>query len=108
MVAWDFVTVDTMFLRRCYALFFVEIASRKVHLAGVTSKPDASWVAQQARNLVVQWDGFPFRSLIHDRDAKYAAAFDEIFHRGGSNRPHPDEGSQGQRSRRAVRRHAPA
>jgi putative transposase len=50
---------------------------------GDTSKPDASWVAQQARNLVVRWDGFPFRFLIHDRDAKNAAAFDEFFRSEG-------------------------
>jgi hypothetical protein len=44
IIACDFVTVDTVFLRRFYALFFVEIATRRVHLAGVTSSPDASWV----------------------------------------------------------------
>jgi transposase len=79
IIACDFVAVDTAFLRRFYALLFIEIATRRVHLAGVTSKPNASWVTQQARNLVARWDTFPFRFLIRDRDAKYVSAFDEIF-----------------------------
>jgi putative transposase len=62
IIACYFLTVDTAFLRRFHALFFIEIATRRVHLAGVTSKPDASWVTQQARNLVTRWDGCPFRS----------------------------------------------
>lgn len=83
IIACDFLTVDTVFLRRFYALFFIEIATRRVHLAGVTSNPDASWVTQQARNLVARWDGFPFRFLIRDRDSKYAAGFDEVFRSEG-------------------------
>ena len=43
IIACDFLTVDTVFLRRFYAFFFIEIATRRVHLAGVTSNPDASW-----------------------------------------------------------------
>jgi putative transposase len=79
IIACDFLTVDSARLRRFYALFFVEIATRRVHLAGVTSKPDACWVTQQARNLVARWDSFPFRFLIRDRDSKYVAGFDEVF-----------------------------
>jgi len=52
IIACDFVAVDSAFLRRFYALLFVEIATRRVHLAGVTSNPNASWVTQQARNFV--------------------------------------------------------
>jgi putative transposase len=77
--ACDFVAVDTAFFRRSYALVFVEIATRRVHLAGVTSSPNASWVTQQARNFVSRWDTVPFRFLIRDRDAKYGGAFDEVF-----------------------------
>jgi putative transposase len=84
VIASDFLTVDTVFLRRFYALFFVEIATRRVHLAGVTANPDASWVTQQARNLVARWDSFPFRFLIRDRDSKYAAGFDEVFRSEGA------------------------
>jgi transposase InsO family protein len=83
VIACDFLTVDTAFLRRFYALFFIEVATRRVHLAGVTSTPDASWVTQQARNLVASWNGCPFHFLIRDRDRKYAAGFDEVFRSEG-------------------------
>ncbi|MBA3424400.1 MAG: DDE-type integrase/transposase/recombinase, partial [Rubrobacter sp.] len=66
-----------------YALFFIEIASRKVHLAGITSTPDASWVTQQARSFVAHWETFPFRFLIGDRDAKYVSGFDDVFRSEG-------------------------
>jgi putative transposase len=83
IIACDFVAVDTALLRRFYALVFVEIATRRVHLAGVTSNPDASWVTQQARNFVARWDTVPFRFLIRDRDSKYVSAFDEVFRTEG-------------------------
>jgi putative transposase len=83
IIACDFVAVDTAFLRRFYALLFIEIATRRVHLAGVTSTPNASWVTQQARNFVARWDTVPFRFLIRDRDAKYVSAFDEVFRTEG-------------------------
>ena len=64
-------------------LLFIEVATRRVHLAGVTSSLDASWVTQQARNLVARWDNFPFRYLIRNRDRKYVAGFDEVFRSEG-------------------------
>jgi putative transposase len=51
MVACDFFTVETVTLCRLYVLFFLEVGSRRVHLAGCTSNPTGSWVTQQARNL---------------------------------------------------------
>src|ERR671937_1646988 len=49
----DFFTVETLWLRRFYVLFFIELSRRRVHLAGITAHPDGAWVAQQARNLIM-------------------------------------------------------
>lgn len=79
-LACDFLTVETAFLRRIYVLFFISLATRRVEYVACTSNPDGSWMAQQARNLMIQFgDEQPFRLLIHDRDAKFAGAFDEVF-----------------------------
>jgi putative transposase len=51
ILACDFVPVDTVFFRHLFILFFIELETRRVHLAGVTSNPDGLWVTQQARNL---------------------------------------------------------
>jgi putative transposase len=82
----DFVTVDTLFLKRFYVLFFIELATRRVHLAGIRTNPDGPWVTQQARNLLMQLDddgGRRPRVLIRDRDSKFTREFDEVFHSEG-------------------------
>ena len=81
LLACDFFTVETLFLKTLHVLFFLEIGSRRVHLADCTAHPTAAWVAQQARNLTwtLQEAGRPCCYLIHDRDAKYPPAFDRVF-----------------------------
>ncbi len=86
LIACDFFTVETVSLRRIYVLFFIELHSRRVHLAGLTANPDGAWVVQQARNLTMTLAERPrpVRFLIHDRDAKFSAAFDELFRSEGA------------------------
>jgi transposase len=79
ILACDFFTVDTLFLRTFYVLFFIEIGSRRVHLAGITDRPGSGWVAQQARNMAVAGDLEDKRFVIHDRDTKFAGPADEVF-----------------------------
>jgi putative transposase len=71
MLECAFLTVDTHFLKRFYVLFFIELATRRVHLAGITTNPDGRWVTQQAHSLLMQPDedgiGLP-RLLVRDRD----------------------------------------
>ena len=51
ILAVDCFTVETIWLQRLYVLFFIELGSRRVHLAGCTPNPNAPWVIQQARQL---------------------------------------------------------
>jgi transposase InsO family protein len=85
IVACDFFNVDTVWLRRLYVLFFIELHTRRIHLAGVSANPDGAWVAQQARNLllVLGERGRRLRFLVHDRDAKFCLAFDDVFRSEG-------------------------
>jgi putative transposase len=90
MLASDFFTVETIRLQTLYVLFFVELGTRRVHLAGCTAHPTSVWVTQQARNIGwelqdtkdSQHEGIPVkpvRFLIHDRDAKFTSSFETVF-----------------------------
>ena len=83
MLACDFFTVETISLRRIYVLIFIELESRRVHLAGCTTNPTGAWVTQQARNLSFTGVFERMRFLIHDRDSKFTADFDEVFRSEG-------------------------
>jgi hypothetical protein len=85
ILACDFFTVETVFLQTLYVLFFIELGSRRVHFAGITTNPNQVWVTQQARQLI--WDlsdrEKPLRFLIHDNDRSFCPAFDTVFESEG-------------------------
>jgi putative transposase len=87
IIAFDFFTVETLWLGRLYALFFLELGTRRVHLAGCTANPDGGWAAQQARQFAWSLSKRPtparFLILIHDRDSKFSRAFDDVFKNEG-------------------------
>ncbi len=81
ILACDFFQVESLLLGTIYVLFFIEVRTRRVYLGGCTAHPTGAWVAQQARNLAwhLQDGTLPATILLHDRDAKFAPAFDRVF-----------------------------
>lgn len=57
ILAVDFVHVDTMLLRRLFALIVIEHGTRRAHLAGITANPDGAWTTQAARNFLMDLGG---------------------------------------------------
>ena len=86
MLAVDFFTVETVWLQRLHVLFFMEVGSRCVHLAGCTASPTGAWVVQQARQLawLLQDGKIRVRFLLRDRDSKFTAGFDQVFRGEGA------------------------
>ena len=78
VIATDFFTVDTVLLRRFYVLFFIELDTRIVLLAGITANPRGSCAAQRARNLLAGHDR-SVRFVIHDGGGQYTPSFDDVF-----------------------------
>jgi putative transposase len=86
ILACDFFAVETVGLKTLYVLFFIEIGSRRVHLAGCTQHPKTAWVEQQARKMLwkVDEDALSTRYLLHDNDQKFTDGFDTLFGSQGS------------------------
>jgi len=91
LVATDFFTAEVWTpggLVTYYVLFFIHLERREIHVAGVTSHPNAAWMVQVARNVTMEEWGFlsSGQYLIHDRDGKYCPAFQHIIDAAGVTR----------------------
>jgi len=88
LAATDFFTTEVWTkagLVTYYVLFFIHVASRRVHIAGVTPYPGTAWMTQMARNVTMVDVGFlsPGQYLLHDRDSKFTEAFDATLKAAG-------------------------
>ena len=88
LVATDFFTTEVW--TKCglvtyYILFFIQVGSRKVYIAGITPHPNEPWMTQMARNLTMAEWGFlsPGQHMLHDRDSKFCSAFQETVKAAG-------------------------
>jgi hypothetical protein len=86
IVACDFFSVETVFLKTC-TCWCSCTSGRAGSGIGVSANPDGTWVTQQARNLMMDLDDEPtfgMRFLLRDRDAKYCHSFDAVFAADGT------------------------
>src|SRR5215472_6672561 len=81
ILAADFVHVDTVLLRRIYALIVIEHGTRRVHLAGITANPDSAWTTQAARNVLMDLGACAasVKFLIRDRAGQFTDSFDGVL-----------------------------
>ena len=108
IIAVDFVHVDTVLLRRIYALIVIEHGTRRVHLAGITASPDGAWTTQAARNLLMDLGQrtSSVKFLIKGPGGPVHQLFRCRLHRGGHQDPgQPAAGTQGERDLRKDHRH---
>ena len=85
ILAVDFVHVDTVLLRRIYALIIIEHGTRRVYLAGITANPDGAWTTQAARNILMDLGQLttPIKFLLRDRAGQFTDSFDAVFRAEG-------------------------
>jgi transposase len=81
ILAVDFVHVDTVLLRRIYALVVIEHGTRRAHLAGITANPDGAWTTRAARNFLMDLGPLAtsVKFLIRDRAGQFTSCFDAVF-----------------------------
>ena len=110
----DFFTVEVLTWRGLatyYVLFFIHLESRRVSLAGLTRHPTSEGMVQMARNATDEHSGFLHgqRHLLHDRDAKFCAAFLDVLRSSGNTAVgHSTQESESERFRRALGMLCPA
>ena len=85
ILALDFFTADLLNGTKVYVLAVIEHGARRVRILGATRHPVESWVVQQARNLLMDLEdaGTRVKFVLHDRDASFTAAFDDVFRAAG-------------------------
>jgi putative transposase len=85
VLAADFFETRTLTGARLYIFAVIEHATRRVRVLGATAHPTAAWTTQRARNLVMDLTdaGATVKYLVRDRDSRYTAAFDAVFHSEG-------------------------
>jgi putative transposase len=99
----DFVSVDTILLRRIYVLVAVEHGCRPAHLLGVSAHPTGAWTTQAARNLLMDLADrvTTVKFVLRDRDSRFSRAFDAVFAADGIR--NPDQSTRSAPSERDLR-----
>jgi hypothetical protein len=91
ILAVDFVHIDTVLLKRFYALILIEHGSCRVHLLGISANPDGAWSTQAARNLLMDLGerASSCKFMIRDRGGQFTDAFDAVLADAGIRVMHP-------------------